>query len=712
MTALTYPDNARLEHTTKEAVASAILHQTYNALRGAGTVGRIIYREKPAKVLHTQFLLPRRRASSTATTYHEREDISSPAHISTLGMGFQIAARQDRTISVSITACIYVRILPSTADLVGRPVIFRLSKQARSVILRHRRVALSGAREANKELLEQEGLQSAAWLEIRNATIEAAEIRALEELGVAPTSLRELNTQESVVSILPERDEAPGGDDPTVSEGAAATATTGEDDVVADAGDASGAALENERAAGPREGTPIGDSDTLKVFEFIVRPGAKRAPPEVLTEREQIPQKWLRLSVDLGTLQIDLSSTVAAIDKVVADFNEEMRRQIEAELDKWEADPDPDTGGVLWGFPEGSGVRSRMITPGEVVAWDQTLATLRSGRKVARPTIEPVLEFENLEDPLHPDERTIRILLANESSLAEHDSAKAREQDASLYQAEVAVGLSSDLHRPITLERVAPSYRYNTYLQHDALGINCGVRRRRLTDANILETTALPVYFQPLIKQFEIDPAPEFARLSEKDGGLPILRSLLKAYDDWLKEVVESKPYARGLDAVRDAGDYQREKQQFETVDLRRWREERHAIERGVTILEQAFAARAAGKEPESPEAMPLTAWRFMNQSFDKFWSRKNNNVKQWRLFQLAFIVSQIPAIVSRLDHWKDNPVAFILPRRSNCARSRDGKTPARILRRHFTPRLIAPAIRISVSCLRAVQAGPYGVSP
>jgi len=658
MTALTYPDNGRLEHTTKEAVASAVLHQTYNALRGAGQGGRIIYREKPAKVLHTQFLLPRRKASGTATTYHEREDISSPAHISTLGMGFQIADRRDRTIAVSVKACIYVRILPSTSDLAAKPVIFRLSKQARSVILRHRREAVSKAREANKEVLEQEGPHGAAWLEIKNAATHVAEMRALGELGVAPTSLSELNTQESVVSILAEHDEAPSSDDPTVSE-EMSSETAGADDVVSDAGDVSGAALENEKAAGTREGTPTGDSDTLKVFEFIVSPGATRAPPEVLTEREQIPQKWLRLSVDLGTLEIDLSLNANSIDMAIADFNEQMRRRIEAELDKWEADPNPETGGVLWGFPEGSGVRSRMITPGEVVAWEQTLSALRTGRKVARPTIEPILEFENLEDPLHSDERTIRILLVNESSLAEHDSAEARERDATLYQTELAVGLSSDLHCPITLERVAPSYRYNAYLQHDALGVNCGVHRRRLTDANVLETTALPVYFQPLIKQFEIDPAPEFVRLSEKDGGRPILRSLLKAYDDWLDELVASKPYEKGLDAVRDASDYQREKQQFESVDLRRWRDERHAIERGVKILEQAFEAHEAGKKPNSPEVMPLTAWRFMNQTFDKFWSLKNNNVKQWRLFQLAFIVSQIPAIVSRLDHWKDNPVAF-----------------------------------------------------
>jgi hypothetical protein len=47
--------------------------------------------------------------------------------------------------------------------------------------------------------------------------------------------------------------------------------------------------------------------------------------------------------------------------------------------------------------------------------------------------------FENLDDPLHPDERTIRILLANESELIKSDYAVARETDATLYQVQLAV---------------------------------------------------------------------------------------------------------------------------------------------------------------------------------------------------------------------------------------------------------------------------------
>ena len=137
-----------------------------------------------------------------------------------------------------------------------------------------------------------------------------------------------------------------------------------------------------------------------------------------------------------------------------------------------------------------------------------------------------------------------------------------------------------------------------------------------MSTANILETTALPIYFQPLIKQFEISPAPEFSKLGATDGGLAILQSLLTAFDDWLDTVIASKPFENALDPVLDAADYAREKRQFEAVDLPRWRAERNAIARGVGIIEKAFEAQLGGKKPSDPEVMPLTAWRFMNLDF------------------------------------------------------------------------------------------------
>ena len=111
---------------------------------------------------------------------------------------------------------------------------------------------------------------------------------------------------------------------------------------------------------------PAGDNDTLRAFEFAVGPDTTNAPPDALIEREQIPQKWLRVDVDLGALKIDLSQGAEAVDRAVTDFNVEMQRRIEQAIDAWLADSDPNSGGLLWAFPSGQGVQSQTITPAEL----------------------------------------------------------------------------------------------------------------------------------------------------------------------------------------------------------------------------------------------------------------------------------------------------------------------------------------------------------
>ncbi|WP_258582133.1 hypothetical protein [Mesorhizobium sp. AR02] len=651
MTQLLYPNSNDISHTTKEAVASAILHTVYDRLRGAGPTGRIIYRDKPSKVIHTQHLLPRRRPSETAATYEEKDDVTSPAHIGTAGLTFQIADRKDKAITVALRACIYLRMLPTSQDLTSSNVVFRLAKNARSIILRHRREALRRAEEDNKAILGADGRNSPVWLDIKNRVTKDAENAALLELGIAPAVLDSPGREDVLVSILSEEDEAPGTDDPAVNDDPESGGANSSDEHSDTAPDAAIDAI-NAEARGPA----TADSDTLKAFEFKVGPGATDAPPDVLIEREHIPQKWLRLPLELGSFRIDLSLSREAVERSIAEFNAQMQRRVESAIDAWEADDNAETGGLLWGFPAGRAMHSRTIVPAEVVAWDQTLAMLRTNRRIARPHILPVLEYENLEDPLHPDERTVRIILANESDLIDAKQAAARESDATLFQVEISAEFDPDLHRPIRLERIAASYRYNQFLSYDALGINCGVRRRGLVNARILETTSLPVYCQPLVRQFDITPGPDFTALGSDDGGLDVLRSLLKAFDDWLASVVASRPYAQSLDPVADAQDYAREKQQFEEVDLRGWRAEREAIARGLAILEKAFQAQSSGKAYDDPEVMPLTAWRFTNQTFGEFWGRKSKSVTGWRLFQVAFILSQIAAVVSRVDTWKGSP--------------------------------------------------------
>jgi hypothetical protein len=651
MAALTYPDVRALSHTLKEAVSSAILHETYDRLRGADPFGRVIYREKPAKVLHAQNILPRRRPNPGASSYLEKDDVTKPSHIGTIGMSFQIADRKDRSLSISAKASIYLRVLPTAADLVERPVVFRMARQARSIILRHRREALRQAFEENAAILGDAGRKSEAWRAIQDKASAAARTEALREIGLDVASVAQMGAQETVDSLLNEVDEAPAADDPTTDlvEAAGDEAPTTHDSDISDA-TASDEDV-GDAAASERSG------DSLTTFEFVVIPGAPNPPPEVLIEREQIPHKWIRLSVDFGTMRIDLAKDEAGRQTDMANFNRSMSRAVQRTIDAWLADNDPEMGGRLWAFPAGAGTRSHTITAAEVAAWDVTLAALRTVMAKARPAILPALEFEDLEDPLRLDERTIRIILANESDLLEPDNAAARETDSTLYQVELSVRFDPDLHREVRLERIQPSYRYNDYLTHSALGINCGVRRRRLTDAQVLETTALPTYFQPLTEPFKIAPAPRFESLGREDGGIDILHQILAEYDHWLDGVVAERPYGRGLDPIMQPEDYEREKRQFETIDLPGWRGERDAIARGVRIIEQAAASRREGKPPTDPDVLPLTAWRFMNQTFERHWKAKK--VSSWRLFQITFILAQLPAIVSRLDRWRNDPTVF-----------------------------------------------------
>src|SRR5262249_40910298 len=151
--------------------------------------------------------------------------------------------------------------------------------------------------EDNATILGDAGRKSDAWPRIRDKAAAAARGIALRELGVDVGAIDLMGGQETVDSLLNEYDEAPPADDPstdlTDEAGNAERTNSGEPSATTSDEEVGDAAA--ERA-----------SDSLTVFEFVVRPGAANPPPEVLIEREQIPHKWVRRSIDLGTVQIDL----------------------------------------------------------------------------------------------------------------------------------------------------------------------------------------------------------------------------------------------------------------------------------------------------------------------------------------------------------------------------------------------------------------------
>src|SRR5262249_17012743 len=153
------------------------------------------------------------------------------------------------------------RILPSVQDLQQRSVVFRLSKDARSVIMRHRRDALRDAEIENRDVLGAEGKKSPTWQAIKEAATERAQVAALAELGITSAILREVPKREALVSVLPDSDESGAHDDPSVSE-------EPETDN-ADSSDQS-ATLDGDGTEIEKSGNDAGsgESDTLRIFEF------------------------------------------------------------------------------------------------------------------------------------------------------------------------------------------------------------------------------------------------------------------------------------------------------------------------------------------------------------------------------------------------------------------------------------------------------------
>src|SRR5260221_6851653 len=108
--------------------------------------------------------------------------------------------------------------LPSKEGLLASKGVFRLSMNARSVILRHRREVLRVAENDNRAILGDDGRKSPAWLDIKNRVTEEAERAALLELGIVPAILESPEREDVLVSILAEGDEAPAMDDPAVND--------------------------------------------------------------------------------------------------------------------------------------------------------------------------------------------------------------------------------------------------------------------------------------------------------------------------------------------------------------------------------------------------------------------------------------------------------------------------------------------------------------
>lgn len=362
----------------------------------------------------------------------------------------------------------------------------------------------------------------------------------------------------------------------------------------------------------------------------------RNAPDDMVLE-VAVPQKWLRLDLELPqfeftpeTCQADAATATTALNKVITE-----------KLLEWAKSENADNGGKLWGYRHGL-----KISPSNLQDWNDFLSKVReSDLKVVIPDFQIKWDITTTQDPIDPSRATVHVALENWT--APPDKNNFRELEASFFQVGIQLEVPNEAHKLLKLDRVKPSYRYNKYLNYPAIGFNAGVVHRSLEGSHVLSTTWCPRYVLPRIVPTKRNTLLNIDELS-KDDCLPKLKPVIEAYEQWIKEV-EKYPVDSGLEGPNAEEQKYNEENKLQQ-DLQAWREEIGAIKCGIDILEES-RNHWSGVGPQSdPLGIPFEAWVSMNSAMAKVASNKGYN--EWRLFQLCFILSSIPAFATRIPEF------------------------------------------------------------
>lgn len=378
------------------------------------------------------------------------------------------------------------------------------------------------------------------------------------------------------------------------------------------------------------------------VNEGVAVSGRIDLPDAVATEA-QVPQKWLRLDVALPDFEFDVDGIPSAVEQ----GNKALKAALEARLKGWLEDPDPDRGGMAWGYR-----RTRKIRPSDVKNWDRFMAEVRSSKAaIMAPDIDLQWYVSAEPDYLNPGCKSLRITLENRSDEPSPAVRTFKETEQAVFQVCLEVLVPRALHRDLISDRVEPSYRYYQYLAYPALGVNGGVEYDDDRKTRRLRTTWSPRYAQPRIVPASLKDKGVVANIAalSRPGCIAGLKPLATAFRGWLG-VMQSFPFDEGIQkSNKDL--IERERDQFER-DKGRWRKEIDAIESGLNVLEESSRFWRNSGEPSDKRAAPFEAWLAMNETMAQVAERKG--YEEWRLFQLAFILANVPALVTRMPEFGD----------------------------------------------------------
>lgn len=578
-------DPAEIPSTLKEAVVDSLLNLTYAQLSGQGGTGQYLFGARPRILLNSGFLLPQRSPSGD-------DEVTSPIWVSSHGLQMQLNAVETSVVTVFPRLCVYVRVLPREEDLKRpncRPVFM-----LRQAVVDEIRTARN--RRLDEEWDKVKGAYTSKW---KHPDWAAIRVKVVDEVYSAKGIPRHLLTSEFPPDVG-EINEPPGEAD--------------------------------DLGNGTREGVPVKVGETLPIKDEHFEPLA-------------VPHKWMRLEVELPSLELDTSKSKEAIQRDIENHATLMNAVVAKRLQDWAESDDPDTGGKAWGY------RHQLTIPAsQYTKWDDFLDMARKSQlRVALPQIQLNWNLELHTDWLDPRRRSCFLALENISNMP---SQHVDETEEAVFLVSLRVELPIALHHALKLERIHPSYRYNKYMAHPAMGHNGGVVQVQSDPSiRVLETTWTPRYAQPRIIPTSANGVECRVRLLSQPDGLDSLAPLVPAMQEWLDGLPAQVNPAEGL-APSDTAGVAREQEAF-TLDLQKWASEMKALAAGLKCLEESRVAWCARGAQSASKAIVYEAWLAMNETMADFMkTRFGDDNNEWRLFQLAFIIANIPALASRIPEF------------------------------------------------------------
>lgn len=517
------------------------------------------------------------------------DEVTSPIWVSGHGLDLQIASAGLGTIRLQPKFSVYVRILPNEDDIKHREDC-RLQFLLKKEVATKLRLAIRDALNARWDAIKEK-YPSRRECPEWNTIKEEVRLQVYKDNEV-PNSAETLIEAEGA-----EQPAESGADDAPVTEGVVVSAT----------------------------GSETGLKDEL--FDPL-----------------EIPHKWLRIDLTLPEFEFNPYLPDAELATSIKLHEDAMDAAVQAGIVAWLDDDSPNTGGKLWAYPNGIQVR-----PSQYKNWGKFLDEIRTAKKTpAIPKFKICWDIELSSDWLDPSRKNLHIALENRSD----DSSKGRnETEHAIFLVNLSLNIPHTIHKRLKLSRIEPSYRYNQYLSYPAIGYNGGVTEKKIVgDSQQIHTTWAPRYHQPRIVPTSYPGVERNIRSLARPEGFNGLDPIVSEFEAWLRVIPSQIQLEKGIESDTEA--IAREKRKLKD-DLDKWELEKKSIAAGILILKESQKYWKSRGPQSDLRAAPFEAWLAMNEAMANLMKiRLKDDSAEWRLFQLAFVLANIPAVATRMPEF------------------------------------------------------------